>query len=76
VLLSYTGSDGVCYVPQQDWTMRSVHNSDSIAKGSRHQMLDLLENTYRVLLTRGLKGCYIFFEDKETADYVRSRMER
>lgn len=55
--------------------MRSVHNSDSIAKGSRDKLLDLLKNTYRVLLTRGLKGCYIFFEDKEAADYVRSRME-
>ena len=55
--------------------MRSVHNSDSIAKGSRDKLLDLLKNTYRVLLTRSLKGCHIFFEDKETADYVRLRME-
>ncbi|HZL82931.1 MAG TPA: DNA/RNA helicase domain-containing protein [Candidatus Deferrimicrobium sp.] len=55
--------------------MRSIHNSDSIAKGSRDKLLDLLKNTYRVLLTRGLKGCHIFFEDREAADYVRSRIE-
>lgn len=56
--------------------MRSIHNSDSIAKGSRDKLLDLLKNTYRILLTRGLKDCYAFFQDKATVDYVRSRIEQ
>lgn len=55
--------------------MRSVHNSDSIAKDSRDKLLDLLKNMYRVLLIGGLKDCYVFFQDKETGDYVKSRME-
>jgi DUF2075 family protein len=34
------------------------------------------EFDYRVLLTRGLVGCYVCFLDKETERFVRSRMER
>jgi DUF2075 family protein len=34
--------------------------------------LDLIiKNTYRTLLTRGMKGCYIFSEDEETRDWFR-----
>jgi len=25
-------------------------------------------------MTRGMKGCYVYFEDKVTADYFKSRM--
>ncbi len=40
------------------------------------EFLALVKNTYRVLLTRGLLGCYVFFEDAETKAFVRSRIER
>jgi len=33
--------------------------------------LDLLINRYRIFLTRGIKGTYIFCEDPETADFLR-----
>jgi DUF2075 family protein len=36
-------------------------------------MLDLvIKNTYRTLMTRGMKGCYVYFVDKETNDYFSS----
>lgn len=31
----------------------------------------LIKNTYKVLLTRGLKGCYIYCEDKELAKHIK-----
>ncbi len=34
-----------------------------------------IKNSYRVLLTRGLKGCYVYFMDKDTERFVKSRME-
>jgi DUF2075 family protein len=41
------------------------------------QQLDLLiKNTYRTLMTRGMKGCYIYCTDKETAAYFRSRIAK
>jgi uncharacterized protein len=40
-----------------------------------NDILKLVKNTYRVLLTRGMKGCYVHFMDKGTEHFVRSRME-
>ena len=35
-----------------------------------------LKSTYRVLLTRGLRGCYVYFMDAPTRDFLLSRTER
>lgn len=32
----------------------------------------LIKNTYRTLMTRGMKGCYVYFTDKETSDYFKA----
>ena len=34
----------------------------------------LIKNTYRTLMTRGMKGCYVYCTDKETGEYFRSRL--
>jgi DUF2075 family protein len=34
----------------------------------------LIKNTYRTLMTRGMKGCYVYFTDKETEQYFISTM--
>jgi len=31
----------------------------------------IIKNTYRTLMTRGMKGCYVYFTDKETEAYFR-----
>ena len=33
----------------------------------------IIKNTYRTLMTRGMKGCYVYFVDEETRDYFKSR---
>jgi len=39
--------------------------------------LDLIiKNTYRTLMTRGMKGCYVYSEDGETRAYFRGRLRR
>ena len=39
--------------------------------------LDLIiKNTYRALMTRGTKGCYVYFADKETEKYFRDSLEQ
>ncbi|MBV1776029.1 DUF2075 domain-containing protein [Burkholderiaceae bacterium DAT-1] len=35
----------------------------------------IIKNTYRTLMTRGLKGCYLYCTDQETADYFRSKLQ-
>ena len=34
----------------------------------------LIRRTYKVLLTRGLKGCFIYCEDKALRDYLKSKL--
>lgn len=34
----------------------------------------IIKNTYRTLMTRGMKGCYVYFTDKETEEYFKSRI--
>jgi DUF2075 family protein len=34
----------------------------------------LIRNTYKVLMTRGQKGCYVYCEDKALADYFRRHL--
>jgi DUF2075 family protein len=41
---------------------------------SRKKADEIIRNTYRTLLTRGLKGCYVYFADKETEEYFKRRM--
>ncbi len=61
--------------PDSDaWIADRSESHDSVVKRSGEQFLDLVKRTYRVLLTRGMKGCYLYLEDKATRDYVRGRL--
>ena len=44
-------------------------------KRSKGDFVRLVKNTYRVLLSRGMKGCYVHFMDKDTERFVKSRIE-
>lgn len=33
---------------------------------------EIIRNTYRTLMTRGMKGCYVYFADKATSDYFKT----
>lgn len=35
----------------------------------------IIKNTYRTLMTRGIKGCYVYFVDKETEEYFRKKLD-
>lgn len=35
---------------------------------------EIIRNTYRTLMSRGMKGCYVYFTDPTTADYFRNLM--
>jgi DUF2075 family protein len=59
-----------------EWTGDPTQSHDrGGAKRGKSRLLELVRQTYRVLLTRGMKGCYVHFIDSATRDFVRSRME-
>jgi hypothetical protein len=55
------------------WVGQPSASRDHIVKTrSGARFIDCVKNTYRVLLTRGLRGCYVAILDPETKAYVRS----
>jgi uncharacterized protein len=56
-------------------TDKSVHGYKQLFKEepeyARQQADEIIKNTYRTLMTRGQKGCYIFCTDHETQEYFR-----
>jgi uncharacterized protein len=57
------------------WEGHPENSADSVVKRDKNKFIDLIKNSYRVLLSRALKGCYVYFVDKETEKFFRSRME-
>ncbi|MBA2311662.1 MAG: DUF2075 domain-containing protein [Actinobacteria bacterium] len=57
----------------QTWIGDSGASHDSIVKRSGDRFTDLVKRTYRVLLTRGLRGCYVYFEDEPTRQQLAKR---
>jgi uncharacterized protein len=49
----------------------------AVARGAstKSEFVALLKNTYRVLLTRGMRGCYVYFMDEATRNFVKSRVK-
>ncbi len=41
-------------------------------KKAYDEAINLLKNRYRILLTRGISGTFVFCEDTETAEYLKS----
>jgi hypothetical protein len=60
---------------RHEWVGDKRHSADSVVKRSKERFVDLVKNTYRVLLSRGIKGCYVYFMDKDTERFVRTRIE-
>ncbi len=50
-------------------TRRKAGDEDVITEADQ-----IIKNTYRTLMTRGMKGCYVYFTDSETAEYFKSRV--
>lgn len=67
-----------------DYTMRaktdqSLKGINKIAKEDgreeAHRVADLLiKNTYRTLMTRGMKGCYVYCTDKNLENYLKKKV--
>jgi hypothetical protein len=67
------GNDFVYDLDKGQWIAHRDRSCDGTLKRSS-SYLEYARNLYRVLLTRGMKGCYVYFVDKDTERFVRSRM--
>lgn len=69
------GPDLVYNMDTQEWEGHKEYSHDYVVKRSKN-FTSLIKNTYRVLFSRGLKGCYVHFTDKDTERFFRTRMEK
>jgi len=60
-------------------TDRSIHTWQTLIKKepevTKERLDAIIKNTYRTLMTRGQKGCYVYFVDDETRQYFEKCME-
>ena len=64
------------YRSDKGWVGVKEESYDTMVKRSKDKFVDLVKNTYRVLLTRGMKGCYVYFMDEETRKFFESRITK
>ena len=43
---------------------------------AKQRLQSIIKNTYRTLMSRGMKGCYVYFVDKEMEKYFISRLSQ
>ena len=72
------GPDLIYRAMEGGWIGQPDQSSDRVVRRgvTREEFTQYVKSTYRVLLTRGLVGCYVYFMDAPTRDYVLSRIER
>lgn len=55
-----------------DASLKGYKSSSKIDLEGAYLKADkIIKNTYRTLMTRGMKGCYVYFVDKETKEYFK-----
>jgi len=60
---------------KQDRSIRGYKTDLKIdPQGALGKVDTIIRNTYRTLMTRGMKGCYIYCTDPETTRYFRGRI--
>lgn len=57
---------------------KSLSGFKKLLKSNQKEATDradsIIKNTYRTLMTRGMKGCYVYITDAETAEFFRSHL--
>ncbi len=69
------GNDLVYDKDKGEWVAKPENSYDTMAKRDNKKLTEHLKNVYRVLMSRAHKGCYVYFMDRGTEEFFRSRME-
>lgn len=54
--------------------INKIAKEEGIEQANRIAAL-IIKNTYRTLMTRGMKGCYVYCTDKKLQDYLKHKKE-
>ncbi|MGD0318947.1 MAG: DUF2075 domain-containing protein [Nitrososphaerales archaeon] len=69
------GND-LAYDPAKNgWIGKPENSADAAVKRDKENFMRYVKNAYRVLLTRGMMGCYVCFLNKDTENYFKSLIQ-
>ena len=78
--LRYENDRVITDVKERAKTGQSIKGINKLSKGNPEQANkiadEIIKNTYRTLMTRGQKGCYIYCTDKKLSDYLKRRLNQ
>ncbi len=69
------GKDLAYWKEKKMWVAKPSYSHDNAVTGGNEQLLKHLKNVYRVLLSRAHKGVYVYFMDKDTENYFKSKID-
>src|SRR3989339_328511 len=58
-----------------DWKSYKDSAGKKGLKDDLQQLSALIRNIYKTLMTRGMKGCYVYFCDKQVEEYFKERLK-
>ena len=77
--MRYENGQIITDVTQRSGNDQSVKGFKSFITHNKSKALqdadEIIKNTYRTLLTRGMKGCYVYCCDKALAEYLAAQLE-
>lgn len=77
--MRYENGQIITDVTQRSGNDQSVKGFKSLITYNKSKALqdadEIIKNTYRTLLTRGMKGCYVYCCDKVLAEYLANQLE-
>lgn len=53
------------------WGIKTMYKKDP--ENALKVADEIIKNTYRTLMTRGMKGCYVYCTDKKLSEYLKKR---
>jgi DUF2075 family protein len=64
----------LCQPEKRASSDKSIHGIKSLIKANPQKGQEManaiIKNTYRTLMTRGMKGCFVWSSDKETQEWL------
>ena len=76
--MRYENNSVITDVSQRSQNDQSVKGFKSFIKKNKDQALqeadEIIKNTYRTLMTRGMKGCYVYFCDQALAQHFANQL--
>ncbi|MFR7635290.1 MAG: DNA/RNA helicase domain-containing protein [Lachnospirales bacterium] len=78
--LRYENNKVITDVKERAKTDQSIKGINKLSRENPEQANkiadEIIKNTYRTLMTRGQKGCYIYCTDKKLSEYLKRRLNQ